>query len=160
MATCLLEVYNLEHLLNDKAMLKNRVFKIAVFIGMLFCVSPVVGQNYEFKSYHLYSNDEDKYSPTNVQNADAKVCINEVNQEIELSLYIPNEGKWKNFSMVINYKIDLGVKSKFGTLYMCANNIGQSCGVCVCNTKEGLFIDLHNFMMGETPLSCWVKTEK
>lgn len=43
---------------------------------------------------------------------------------------------------------------------MCSNNAEQPCGVCVCNTKEGLFIDLHNFMMGKTPLSCWVKTEK
>ncbi len=141
-------------------MLKNRVLKGAVFIGMLFCVSPVVGQNYEFKSYHLYSNEEDKSSTSNVQNADAKVCIDEVNQEIELSLFHPKEGKWKPFSMRINYKADLGIKSKFGTFYMCTNNTGQPCGVCVCNTEEGLFIDIHNFFIEEQSLSCWLKAEK
>lgn len=140
--------------------MKNRVLKIAVFIGMLFCVSPVVGQNYDFKSYHLYSNDEDKYSPSNVHNADARVCINEANQEIELSLYFPNDGKWKPFSMRINYKADLGLKSKYGTLYMCTNNAGQPCGVCVVDTKDGLFIELHNFLAGERSLNCWVSSEK
>lgn len=77
-------------------MLKNRVLKGALFIGMLFCVSPVLGQNYDFKSYHLYTNDENKYSPTNALDADAKVCIDETDQEIELSLYNSNEEKWKS----------------------------------------------------------------
>jgi len=141
-------------------MLNKRFLKIAVFIGMLFCVSPVFGQNYDFKSYHLYTNDENKYSPTNALDADAKVCIDETDQEIELSLYNSNEEKWKSFSLKIDYFVDLGFKTKIGRLYMCSNNAEQPCGVCVCNTEEGLFIDLHNFIMGETPLSCWVKTEK
>lgn len=141
-------------------MQKNRVKNIAVFIGMLFCVNTIVGQNYDFNSYHLYTNGEDKYSQTNALNADAKVCIDETNEEIELSLYNPNEKKWKSFSLKIDYFVDLGFKTNIGKLYMCSNNAKQPCGVCVCNTKEGLFIDLHNFIMGETPLSCWVKTEK
>lgn len=140
-------------------MLKNFV-KIAVFIGTLFCVSPVFGQNYDFKSYHLYTNDEDRYSSANTLNADAKVCIDETNQEIELSLYIPNEKKWKAFSMKINYHVDLGLTTIVGKLYMCSNNAEQPCCVCVCNTDEGLLVDLHCFFMGEKSLNCWVNAEK
>lgn len=64
------------------------------------------------------------------------------------------------FSLKIDYFVDLGFKTKIGRLYMCSNNAEQPCGVCVCNTEEDLFIYLRNFIMGETPLSCWVKTEK
>lgn len=87
-------------------MLRNRAKRIVVFIGMLFCVNTIVGQNYDFKSYHLYTNDENKYSLTNALNADAKVCIDETNQENELSLYNPNEKKWKSFSLKIDYFVD------------------------------------------------------
>lgn len=139
-------------------MLKDRVLKNVIFIGMLFFVTPIIGQNYDFKSYHLYTTDEDKYSSTNVQNAAAKVCLDEDNQEIELSLYHPKEGSWKIITMRIYYKANLGLKSKFGTFYMCKNTSGQTCSVYISNTEEGFFIDLHNVMQ-EQFSSCWVRKE-
>lgn len=85
---------------------------------MSFCVNTIVGQNYDFKSYHLYTNGDDKYSPTNALNDDAKVCIDETKQKIELSLYNSNEKKWKSFSLKIDYFVDLGIKTKIGKLYV------------------------------------------
>lgn len=54
---------------------------------MLWITMVSHGENYAFKSYHLYITDEDKYLPTNVQNDNSKVCIDEINQEIELSRF-------------------------------------------------------------------------
>lgn len=132
---------------------------IACFV-MLLCVLFVKSQNYSFKSYHIYTTDEDRYVQANEQNADSKVCIDEVNKEIELSLYNRETGKWMTFPLAISYKVDIAVKTKIGTLYMCTNNTNQTCGVCIVNTEEGLLIDLHNFYGGEKSLSCWVKSEK
>lgn len=127
---------------------------------MLWITMVSHGENYAFKSYHLYITDEDKYLPTNVQNDNSKVCIDEINQEIELSLYNHVADKWMTFSVKINYKVDLGVNSKLGTLYVCTNNANQTCGVCIVNTDKGTFIDLHHFVVGEQALNCWVKSEK
>ena len=134
--------------------------KSIVCLFMLLNVLLVKSQNYSFISHQLYTSDDDKYLPANVQNDSAKVCIDEVNQEIELSLYNREVERWMTYPLVISYKIDFGVKTKLGSFYVCTNNVNQICGVCFCNTDEGSFIDLHNFHVGEKALSCWLKIEK
>lgn len=118
------------------------------------------GENYVFKSYHIYTSDDDKYLETNVQNDNSKICIEETNQDIEFSLYNHEADKWMSFNVKINYKVDLGFKAKIGTLYVCTNNANQTCSVSIIKTDEGTFIDLHHFFVGEQALSCWVKSEK
>lgn len=134
--------------------------KTLAVICMLCFVTVSYGENFEFKSYHIYTADEDKYVQANEQFADSKVCIDEIKKEIGLSLYNPKLGEWMTFTVKVSYKVDLGVKTKIGTLYMCTNNANQTCGVCICNTGEGTFIDLHNFYVGEKSLNCWVRSEK
>lgn len=136
------------------------ISKFIACFYMLLVTAVSYGENYVFKSYHIYTTDEDKYAQANEQNADSKVCIDEVRQEIELSLFNREEGKWMTFPLAINYKVNIEVKTKIGVLYMCTNNANQTCGVCVVNTEEGALIDLHNFYGGEKSLSCWVKSEK
>lgn len=134
--------------------------KLAVFLFMLFCVVAVNAQVYSSNSYHFYTSDEDKYLESNVQNDSLKICIEETNQDIELSIYNHVADKWMTFDVKIDYKLDIGFKSNIGTLYVCTNNTNQTCGVCIVNTDEGTLIDLHHFFVGEQALSCWVKSEK
>ncbi len=134
--------------------------KVIIFFSMLLFVGMSYGENYEFKSYHIYSTDDDKYIQTNELSDSSKICIDETNQEIELSLYNREVGKWMVFNLKINYRVTLGFKSNIGTLYFCTNNLNQTCSVCVCNNDEGTFIDFHNFYIGEKPMCCWVKSEK
>lgn len=141
-------------------MKKQLLNRILVFTVLFLCVVFVNAQKYIFSSYHIYTTYEDKYLPTNAQNDNLKLSVDEVNKKIELSLYNREEGKWMTFPIAISYKVDLEVKTKIGTLYMCTNNANQTCGVCFVNTEEGLFIDLHNFYGGEKSLSCWAKSEK
>ena len=141
-------------------MKKQVLNRVVTFAVICLCVVSVYAQNYSFSSYHIYTNDDDKYLTTNIQNDSLKVCIDEVNHEIELSFYIREVKKWKTFAMQIGHKIDIGIKTKIGTLYLCVNNAGQTCGACVVNTDEGILIDLRNFYIGEQTLNCWVKLEK
>ena len=140
----------------------KKIFKkVAACAILLFCFISVKSQDYSFTSYHIYTTDEDKYLSSNVQNNNSKVCIDEVNKEIELCLFNREAGKWMTFPLAISYKMDIvGVKTKIGTLYICTNNANQTCSVCIVNTKEGTVIDLHNYYVGEKSLSCWVKLEK
>lgn len=141
--------------------MKKQIFKrVIAFTAIFLCVVSVNAQDYCFSSYHIYTNDDDKYLTTNVQNDSTKVLINEASQEIELSLYNREANKWIGFALKVNYKIDLGIKTKIGTLYMCTNNANQTCGVCIVKTNEGTFVDFHNFYAGEKSLSCWAKSEK
>lgn len=133
--------------------------KLAVFLFNLFCVVAVNAQVYSSNSYHVYISDEDKYIEANVQHDSSKICIEEINQDIEFSIYNHVTRKWKSFNVKIDYKLDLGFRSNIGTLYVCTNNANQTCGVCIINTDEGTFIDLHHFFVGEQALSCWVKTD-
>jgi len=116
----------------------------------------VNSQELKFKSYHVYTTEEDKYVQSNERMSEAKICINEANQEIEISLFNRQASKWMPISMKIDYKLDLGVNKKIGTLYMCKNNSGHACGVCICDTDEGTFVDLHNFIEAQKTLSCWM----
>lgn len=116
--------------------------------------------NYRFKSYHIYTSYEDKYLQANEHNDSSMICIDETNQEIELSLYNRETERWMTFTMRMDYKIDLGISPKVGTLYMCTNKANQTCGVCVCYIGEEMFIDLLNFYEVDKPLSCWVKSIK
>ena len=138
---------------------KMNIRKMIVCFCMFLVTAVSYGEDYVFKSYHIYTTDEDRYVQANEQNADSKVCIDEVNKEIELYLYNREAGKWMTFPLAISYKVDIAVKTKIGTLYMCTNNTNQTCGVCIVNTEEGLLIDLHNFFEGPQKLSCWVKSE-
>lgn len=138
--------------------MKKQILKECIaFAIMFFCHVSVNAQDYCFSSYHFYTNDDDKYLTTNVQNDSSKVCINEGNQKIELSLYNRESKKWMTFALKVNSIVDIGFKAKIGTLYICTNNANQTCGVCVVNTKEGTFIDLHDFYAGEKTISCWMK---
>lgn len=65
-----------------------------------------------------------------------------------------------SYALKINSKINLGFKAKIGTLYICTNNADQTCGVYVCHTEDGVFIDLHDFFVSDRPLSCWVKSNR
>ena len=134
--------------------------KVFVCFCMLIFTAIAYGENYVFKSYHIYTSEEDKYLKDNIQDAESKVSIDEINQTIKLSLYNRESGKWTTFTVKIDYKMDLGFKTKVGTLYLCKNNGNQTCGVCIVNTNEGKFIDLHNFYSGEQTLSCWVNSEE
>ena len=138
---------------------KMNIRKMIVCFCIFLVTAVSYGEDYVFKSYHIYTTDEDRYVQANEQNADSKVCIDEVNKEIELSLYNREAGKWMTFPLAISYKVDIEVKTKIGTLYVCSNNANQTCGVCVVNTEEGILIDLHNFFEGPQKLSCWVKSE-
>ena len=133
---------------------------INAFTVMFLCVVSVNAQDYCFSSYHIYTNDDDKYITTNIQNDSSKVCIDIVNQEIELSLYNKEAKKWMTFALKVNSKIDIGIKPKIGTLYLCTNNAGQTCGVCIVNSDDGILIDLHDFFISDKAISCWVKSEK
>ena len=133
--------------------------KLAVFLFMLFCVVAVNAQVYSSNSYHFYTSDEDKYLESNVQNDSLKICIEETNQDIELCIYNHVANTWMTYNVKINYKVDLGVKTKIGTLYMCTNNANQTCSVCIVNTDDGTIIDLHHFVVGDQALSCWLKTD-
>ncbi len=139
----------------------NKILKkLTVCLFTSFCFMSVNAQVYSFNSYHIYTSDEDKYLETNVQNDSSKICINEASQVIEFGIYNHVADKWMPFNLKINYKMDLGLKKKIGTLYMCTNNANQVCGVCVLDNEEGTFIDLRHFFIGDKPLSCWVKQEK
>ena len=137
----------------------KEIIKILVGIVLLIPTTKIYAEEYIFNSYHIYTTDEDKYSESNICNDSSKVCIDEVNQEIELYLYNREAGKWMPFGMKINHKIDLGIKAKIGTLYMCTNNANQPCSMCICNTEEGYSIDVHNFNVDERPLSFWGKID-
>lgn len=138
-------------------MKKHFFNRIVAFAVMCLCVLSVNAYEYIFSSYHIYTNDDDRYLTTNVQNDSSKVCINEENQEIELSLYNREAKKWMSFALKVNNKVDIGFKTKIGTLYMCTNNANKTCGVCIVNTNEGTFIDLHDFLVSDRSISCWVK---
>ena len=141
--------------------MKKQILKVCIaFAVMCLCKVSVNAQDYNFSSYHLYTNDDDRYLTTNVQNDSCKICIDETNREIELSLYNSEAEKWMTFAITISYKMDLGFTAKVGTVYICTNNANQTCGVCIVNTNDGTFIDLHDFFGGEQSLSCWVKSEK
>lgn len=132
------------------------LYRITTCFVMLMCVSYAKSQHFSFDSYHVYMTNEDKFSTTNVQNDSAKVCIDEVNQEIELCLYRKEFGKWMPISLHIDYSVDIsGPKSKIGNLYVCENAAKQRCTVLVDDTSDGVFIDFHDFM----PMNCWLKKE-
>lgn len=135
------------------------IIKIIVCLVLLIPITKTYAEEYIFNSYHIYTTDEDKYSPSNICNDSSKVCIDEVNQEIELYLYNREAKKWMPFAMKVNNIVDLGIKTKIGTLYMCTNNANQPCSMCICNTEEGYSIDVHNFIIGEQPLSFWAKDD-
>lgn len=139
--------------------MKEKVKGLFACVLMLMCAIAVNSQELKFKSYHVYTTDEDKYVQSNEQLSEAKICINETNQEIVLSLYNREVDKWMPISIKIDYKVDLGVNKKIGTLYMCKNNAGHACGVCICNTDEGTFMDLHNFVEADKSLSFWMESE-
>ena len=139
---------------------KKLLNRIIAFVVVCLCVISVNAQEYCFSSYHIYTNDDDKYLTQNEQNDSSKVCIDEANHEIEFSLYNQETKKWMSFALKVNSKIDLGFKAKIGTLYICTNNADQTCGVCVCHTEDGVFIDLHDFFVSDRPLSCWVKSNR
>lgn len=139
---------------------KMIIKKVIVCLCMLFLANMSYAEDYVFKSYHIYTTDEDKYVKANEQNDSAKLCIDEEKQEIKFSLYNSEAANWMTFDLKISYKADIGYKAKFGTLYMCTNNANKPCGVCICNTKDGAFIDLHDFFEGPQTLSCWVKANK
>lgn len=68
--------------------MKKRFLKrCVVFAVMCLCVVSVNAKDYCFSSYHIYTNDDDKYLTQNEQNDSSKVCIDEANHEIEFSLY-------------------------------------------------------------------------
>ena len=134
--------------------------KVILLVCMLLLVNISYAEDLFFNSYHIYTSDEDKYMDANVQNDSLKICINEMNQEIELYLYNQGVGKWTTFYLKINDEIGLGYKSKIGTLYACSNNVNHNCRVCIIKTDEGTFIDMHNFFfLGELALNCWVKSD-
>ena len=137
--------------------MKRCVIKMLACVFCVFFALSVKSQEYTFKSYHIYTTDEDKYVLSNEQNDSSIICFSEDNQEILLKLYNRGVNKWMNFVLKINQKIDLGFKGKIGTLYLCANNANKTCGVCIVNTNEGIFIDLHDFYVGERTISCWMK---
>lgn len=135
--------------------MKRVLTKLVSCVFMFMCTISANPQELIFKSYHVYTTDEDKYDKSNEQMAEAKICIDETNLEIKLCLYNRKAGKWMPISMKIDYKVDLGVNKKIGTLNMCKNNAGHDCGVCICETDEGTFVDLHNFVEADKFLSCW-----
>lgn len=134
--------------------------KLTMLLFTVFCFMAINAQVYSSNSYHIYTSDDDKYLDANVQNDSSKISINEINQDIKLSIYNHVADSWMTYNVKINYKVDLGVKSKIGTLYMCTNNANQTCSVCIVKTDDGTIIDLHHFVVGEQALSCWVKSEK
>ena len=80
--------------------MKKQIFKrVIAFTAIFLCVVSVNAQDYCFSSYHIYTNDDDKYLTTNVQNDSTKVLINEASQEIELSLYNREANKWIGFAL-------------------------------------------------------------
>lgn len=140
-------------------MCRSGFYKVMASICFLFCVNEVFGEDIVFNSYHLYMADEDKYVPTNVQNDSSVVCIDEINQKIELKLHNTEIKQWMLFSLKVKHKVDIGSK-KLVTLYLCTNNADQECGVCVCNLKDGLFVQFYHFYEeGNQKLSYWAKAE-
>ena len=134
-------------------------YKVIACICLLFCVKVAFGENFVFNSYHFYTADENKYLTTNVQNDSSVVCIDEINQKIELKLHNPEAKQWMLFSLKVKHKIDIGSK-KIVTLYLCTNNADQECGVCVCNLTDGLFVQFYHFYEeGSQKLSYWAKIE-
>lgn len=134
-------------------------YKVIACICLLFCANVAFGEDIVFNSYHLYMADEDQYLPTNIQNDSSVVRIDEINQKIELKLHNPEIKQWMLFSLKVKYKVDIGT-NKLVTLYMCTNNANQECGVCVCNLKDGLFVQFYHFYEeGNQKLSYWAKAE-
>jgi hypothetical protein len=136
-----------------------KVKKLLACVLMLMCANAVNSQELKFKSYHVYTTDEDKYVQSNEQLSESKICIDETNQEIELSLFNREAGKWIPFQMKIDYKVNLGINKKNGTLYICTNNANRACSVYFSESDKGLFVELTHFFEAEKAMSCWMSCD-
>lgn len=140
--------------------MKQRVFKL--LLNTLLCVNvmSVCAEEYVFHSYHIYTNDEDMYTKEGEQDDKCKVVFDETGQNIQLNIYNKNNNQWISYSLSVDYKIDLGLNKKIGTLFMCKNNSNETCGVCICNMEDGTFVNFQNFVSIPQSLNCWMKMGK
>ena len=140
-------------------MKKSIVRRMCLCAFMLLCTIAANAEKLKFQSYHVYTNDNDKYLQANEKLSKSIVSINEKKHEVKLSLFNSETKKWIPFVMKITYKVDLGIKTKIGTLYMCTNNNGSNCSVYVSKTKEEVFVDVHNIIEDGNVISCWMNSK-
>ena len=115
------------------------------------------GRTYYFMSFHLYTNENDKYEEKGVVYSPSIVEINEENNEAVLRLYINNEDNkgWLSFNFTIIKKLFLDNDI---IVYIIQNNIEEKGYIYLSPMhKNGLFIDINNFFINNQHLCCWMQ---
>lgn len=131
--------------------------KVLLFFIILVCLPiSVDAKCYYFKSYHLYTCEEDKYDPSGLQYTDAVVDINEVKKIIRLSLYDTGERKWYSFNFKIEEKMEVDQFKKNVDAYLVTNNVNEKSYVFLDHNVEGLYIDINYFSLGGVNVNCWM----
>ena len=131
--------------------------KILLLIIISFSFLSADGKTYYFMSFHLYTNEKDKYEDEGSISSPSIVEINEDDSSVILRLYNDNvETKgWYSFSFIIIDKIYLDNNI---IVYIIHNNIGEKSYLYLSpNHVKGLFIDINNFYFNNLHVSCWMQ---
>lgn len=108
-------------------------------------------------SFHLYTNEKDKYDEEGVVSSPSIVDINENYNSVVLRLYnnIEETKGWFSFNFTIINKLFLDNDI---IIYVILNNIEEKGYLYLSpRHKDGLFIDINSFYLNNQHLCCWMQ---
>lgn len=115
------------------------------------------GRTYYFMSYHLYTNENNKYDDNGAMQVPAIVEIVEKERQIVLRLF--DEGKetkgWYsfNFNIVEKMELDNGI-----IVYIVTNNVTDKGYLYLSpRRKDGLYIDINYLYFNNNRICCWMQ---
>lgn len=131
--------------------------KFLLIIILMFISLFSDGRTYYFMSFHLYTNEDDKYEENGAIPSPSIVEINEGNNEAVLRIYIKNGDNkgWLSFTFTIIEKLFLDNDI---IVYIIQNNIEEKGYIYLSPMhKNGLFIDINSFYINNLHLCCWMQ---
>ena len=132
--------------------------KYISLIILLFCFQCAYGRTYYFMSYHIYTNEDNKYDEKGFCEVPSIVEIDENEERVILRLYTKRENDkgWYSFEFSISEK-EMILKNDI-TIYLITNNIGEKGYLYISPYREGgLFIDINAFRFKNVNISCWMQ---
>ena len=115
------------------------------------------GRTYYFMSYHLYTNENNKYDDNGAMQVPAIVEIGEKGRQIVLRLF--DEGKetkgWYSFNFNIVEKMELDNSI---IVYVVTNNVSDKGYLYLSpRHKDGLYIDINYLYFNNNRICCWMQ---
>ncbi len=132
--------------------------RLLLFILLLFLQQHVIsGKTYVFMSYHLYTNENNKFESSGYMKVPSIVEINEDKQKVVLKLFSKGgkDNGWFSFDFTID---EISCLDNNIIIYFLNNNVGNKAYLYLSpNRQGGLYIDINNFRFDDNDICCWMQ---